>query len=312
MTANPISGFLPLTGLYEPSAIVQLADGRFLVVEDEKEHPFSVLSIGLQGRVESSPLTPGWFEGGDGFWKLDDLEGLALDRSGAIYAITSQSLDGDGDQKKSREKLVRFRVDGDRVLAPESFKGLKAALVAAHPELAAAARVTDVKGGGGLNVEALELGAEQAPAPQRLLVGFRGPLLEGQAIIAVVENPVGMLEHDEPPIVSPSLVKLDLGGNGIRGMSYIADLHGFLVIGGPVTKESSHFELWFWNGEPGTAARRVSIPELSGLEHAEGVCPAVIDGQSKIVIVSDDGDRAKGRCAQFLILDPAQIEIAAA
>ena len=312
MKKTPAPSFLPLTGLYEPSAIVQLADGRFLVVEDEKEHPFSLLSIRLQGRVESTPLTPGWFEGRDGFWKLDDLEGLALDRSGAIYAVTSQSLDGDGDPKKSREKLVRFHVEGDRVLAPESFKGLKAALVAAHPELATAARVTDVKGGGGLNVEALELGIEQAPAQQRLLIGFRGPLLEGQAIIAIVENPVGMLERGEAPRVSSSLVKLDLGGNGIRGMSYIADLHGFLVIGGPVTKESSQFELWFWSGEPEATARRVSIPGLSGLEHAEGVCPAVIDGQSKIVIVSDDGDRAKGRCAQFLILDPAQIEIAAA
>lgn len=312
MKENPAPGFLPLTGLYEPSAIVQLPDGRFLVVEDEKEHPFSVLSISLQGRASSSPLTPGLFEDRDGFWKLDDLEGLALDRSGAIYAITSQSLDGDGDQKKSREKLVRFRIEGDRVVAPKSFKGLKAALVAAHPELAAAARVTDVKGGGGLNVEALELGAEQAPAQQRLLVGFRGPLIDGRAIIAIVENPVGIFENDEAPRVEPSLVTLDLDGNGIRGMSYIPDLHGFLLIGGPVTKESSQFELWFWSGEPEATARRVSIPGLSGLEHAEGVCPASIEGQSKIVIVSDDGDRAKGRCAQFLMLDPAQIEVALA
>ena len=38
--------FLPLTDLYEPSAIQQLADGRFLVVEDEKEHPF-ILSAKL-------------------------------------------------------------------------------------------------------------------------------------------------------------------------------------------------------------------------------------------------------------------------
>ena len=33
MKENPAPGFLPLTGLYEPSAIVQLPDGRFLVVE---------------------------------------------------------------------------------------------------------------------------------------------------------------------------------------------------------------------------------------------------------------------------------------
>jgi len=45
MTLNTILTFLPLTGLYEPSAIQQLSNGRFLVVEDEKEHPFS-LTVG--------------------------------------------------------------------------------------------------------------------------------------------------------------------------------------------------------------------------------------------------------------------------
>lgn len=311
MNAQSEAGFLPLTGLYEPSAIVQLADGRFLVIEDEKEHPFSLLSLDLDGHVVSSPLTPGWFEGGDGFWKLDDLEGLALDRSGAIYAITSQSLDGDGEQKKAREKLVRFRVEGDRIVARASFKGLKAALIEAHPELAAAARMADVKGGGGLNVEALELGAEQAPVPQRLLVGLRSPLVDGCALIAIVDNPAGIFDNNEAPRVAPSLVKLDLGGNGIRGMSYITDLHGFLVIGGPVSKALSPFELWFWSGAPAAVARRVAIPGLPGLGHAEGICPASIDGHAKIIVVSDDGDRAKGRCARFLMLDPAQLEIAA-
>jgi hypothetical protein len=31
--------FLELTGIHEPSAIQQLEDGRFLVVEDEKKYP---------------------------------------------------------------------------------------------------------------------------------------------------------------------------------------------------------------------------------------------------------------------------------
>jgi hypothetical protein len=34
------------TGIYEPSAIQQLPDGRFLVVEDEKEHPLSLVTTG--------------------------------------------------------------------------------------------------------------------------------------------------------------------------------------------------------------------------------------------------------------------------
>lgn len=36
--------FQPLTGLYEPSAIQQLPDGRFLVVEDEESHPLRLVA----------------------------------------------------------------------------------------------------------------------------------------------------------------------------------------------------------------------------------------------------------------------------
>lgn len=97
MTLNNIVVFLALTGLYEPSAIQQLADGRFLVVEDEKQHPISLLTISPSGR------------------------------------------DGDGDEKKSRDKLVRFRIEGDRVVEPRVVTGLKRALTAMHPVLAAAA-----------------------------------------------------------------------------------------------------------------------------------------------------------------------------
>lgn len=139
MTRHPTPRFLPLTGLYEPSAIQQLPDGRFLVVEDERSHPLSLVEIGADGTVSSRALGPGWFEGNEDFWKLDDLEGLALDAAGWIYAITSHSRDGDGDEKKARDKLVRFRVDGNRVSEPTVAKGFKAALLATWSRSAATA-----------------------------------------------------------------------------------------------------------------------------------------------------------------------------
>ena len=120
------------------------------------------------GALAALPLSPGLLEAGDAFWKLDDLEGVALDRSGYIYAITSHSRDGDGDEKKSRDKLVRFRIEGDRVVAPMVVRGLKPALVAAHPVLAAAAEIRDVKTGGGLNIEALEISPDQQTSADRL------------------------------------------------------------------------------------------------------------------------------------------------
>ena len=44
MTPNLAPVFQPLTGHFEPSAIQEFPDGRFLVDEDEKGHSFSLLT----------------------------------------------------------------------------------------------------------------------------------------------------------------------------------------------------------------------------------------------------------------------------
>ena len=84
MNSEQVPAFQPLTGIYEPSAIQQLPDGRFLVVEDERSHPLSLVTIGADGGVDSMSLTAGLFQMFSGFWKLDDLEGLALDSAGFV------------------------------------------------------------------------------------------------------------------------------------------------------------------------------------------------------------------------------------
>ena len=306
MTQSTTSIFQELTGLFEPSAVEQLPDGRFLVVEDEKQHPLSLVAISAGGIVTSKALSPGFFESGDDFWKLDDLEGLTLDQSGHIYALTSHSLDGDGNEKKSRDRLVRFRIEGNHVAEPKVVSGLKRALTAAHPVLATAAQIQDVKVGGGLNIEALQISPDQ----QRLLIGFRSPLMGNRAIIASVENPDAIFDADKLPEVSATLTTLDLGGNGIRGMSYIPVLAGYLIISGPVSREKDRFELWFWSGGSDGSVQRVTVSGLDDLGHAEGVCSALIDGKQKIIIVCDDGSRKEQHHARFILLEPAQLNIA--
>lgn len=304
MTLAPLLMFIALTGIYEPSAIQQLPDGRFLVAEDEKAHPFSLLAIHADGTSASTPLLPP--DDAAAFSRLDDLEGVTADPLGFVYAVTSHSRNAAGDEKKSREKLIRFRIEGDRAVAPVVVTGLKPALTAAHPVLAAAAGIADVKADGGLNIEGLEM----TPDGRRLLVGFRSPLLERRALIASIENLTEVFEAGAAPRISSRLETLDLDGHGIRGLSWVAGLDGYLVISGPVAKERSQFRLWFWNGRAGEAPRRVGVPGLAGFEHAEGVCPAIIDGQPHIVIVSDDGERKKQLPARFLLLDPGQLQIA--
>lgn len=300
-----VPAFQPLTGIYEPSAVQQLPDGRFLVVEDEKEHPLSLVTIDADGMVKAEGLTAGLLQMFSSFWKLDDLEGLATDRAGFIYAITSHSRDDDGEEKKSREKLVRFRVEGNRVVHPKVVDGLKAALIARHAALAAATQVGDVKTGGGLNIEGLEVSPDQ----QQLLIGFRSPLRHGRALVARVGNLAAVFDSDEAPEIAPVLEELDLGGHGIRGMSYVPALGAFLIIGGPVSREEAAFDLWCWSGQPGSSARRVKIPGMSGLAKAEGVSPAIFDGVERIIVVSDDGNRDAKRSAGYLLLDPALLKI---
>lgn len=302
MTAAGILMFLTLTGIFEPSAIQQLPDGRFLVAEDEKEHPFALITLLPAGAISSVPLEISAEDVG----KLDDLEGLTIDAKGNLYAITSHSRNSNGEEKKARDKLVRFRVEGSRMVSPIVLTNLKASLTAAHPVLAKAATVLDVKAAGGLNIEALEM----TPDGQHLLIGFRSPLLDGKAILAQLDNPANAFDSGAALRISTTLITLNLSGHGLRSLSWIPALNGYLLVSGPVAKEQVQFRLWFWSGQPGAPARAATVEGLAGFEHAEGVTPAIIGGQSKIMIVSDDGSRMEGRPAQFLILDPQQIRIA--
>lgn len=295
--------FIALNGIFEPSAIQQLPDGRFLVAEDEKDFPFSLMSIYPGGSTKVEPLVFDAAENSVG--KLDDLEGLATDSTGFIYAITSHSRNSKGEEKKSREKLVRFRVEGNRLVAPRVVNDLKNSLAALHPVLANAAAINDVKGGGGFNIEALEFSADQ----RNLMIGFRSPLDAGQALVAVIRNPAAMFEPGTDPDVSLELIRMDLGGHGLRGMSWIPSLQGYLLITGPVAKKQTQFCLWFWSGKADAKPRRAEVEGLPGFEHAEGVTPAIIDGMPKIVIVSDDGSREEGQPARYLLLSPEQIRI---
>jgi len=305
MTGTTLAAFKPLTGIYEPSAVLQLPDGRFLVCEDERDHSLSLVSIGADGRVRSTALRPGLLQIFSSFWQLDDLEGLALDRTGFVYGITSHSRDEKGEQHAARERLVRFRIEGDNLVDRKVARGLKQSMTAKFAVLAAAAELRNVKAGGGLNIEGLAISPDQ----RRLLIGFRSPLQDGCAIVASVDNLAGIFDDDEAPRMSAHLDTLDLDGHGIRGLSYIPSLAGYLVIGGPVGRERAQFGLWFWSGQPAAKARRVTVAGLPGFRRAEGVTPAIIDGTERIMIVSDDGDRDKRRSAHFLLLDPALMKM---
>jgi hypothetical protein len=188
------------------------------------------------------------------------------------------------------------------MVSPVAVKNLKAALGAAHPVLAHAAAIPDVKDDGGLNIEAMEMSPDG-----RLLIGFRSPLQGGRAIVASIADVAAAF--DGMPRIAPELVTLDLGGHGLRALSRVPALNGYLLVSGPVAKQDVQFKLWFWSGGADDAPRPASVAGLAGFAHAEGICPASVGGVPKIMIVSDDGSREEGRPAGHALIDLAQLRI---
>ncbi|MGI9295344.1 MAG: hypothetical protein ACR2PS_15305, partial [Pseudomonadales bacterium] len=81
--------------VFEPSGLTQLPDGRVVVVDDEKSHPISILTLDdrLMLSVEPLQIEPLFYRPSEHETRgaLNDLEALARDNHGCVYAITSHS-----------------------------------------------------------------------------------------------------------------------------------------------------------------------------------------------------------------------------
>ncbi|WP_143247573.1 hypothetical protein [Agaribacterium haliotis] len=147
---------------------------------------------------------------------------------------------------------------------------------------------------GGLNVEGLSVSHKN---PKRVIFGLRSPLsgasfgaptfgdefslFEGDAILVEVSSPLTY------PAVT-DVITLPLNGHGIRGMEYIDAIKGYLIIGGPVPKQTQ-FSLWFYQPETKTL-------EKLNIKHFEKLCrpEAVLSNPDlrEIIILSESSGKA--------------------
>lgn len=305
-TESQNTEFRRLEGLYEPSGVGQLDDGRLVVVEDEPSRPFILLTPdgGAEDfRVEllrPRSLLEAVIGG------IDDLEGVAVGPEGFVYAITSHSRKQNGKRGMKREKLVRFKVEGDR-LAESAVRGdLRKSLTRAFPELKDAAKERKVKRDLGLNIEGLAFDEKR----ERLWIGFRGPMVDEKAILVAILNPHQAFEQDQEVQFIDTPVLLDLDRGGIRDLAFDPRLGGYLILSQREgTKKEKAFKLWLWSGDPAASPRRVRIDGIDDLERAEGVAPVNFRGEDKILLVSDDGASARGKGARYLLVDYALLKI---
>jgi hypothetical protein len=293
--------------IFEPSGVQQLPDSRFLVVEDEAAHPLDLFSLDSDGEVSETHLSRGslfsWRSSNRAMNALDDLEALAVDGQGRIYAITSHSRKENGKRRDNREQLVRFSIREEQVIDLKIQRGLRKAITREHKSLKGATKIRDVKEDEGFNIEGLSFDA----ANQQLLIGLRAPTPGDDAIIVILENPQAVFDNHEKPRIAEQLIRLDLDGGGIRSLSYDPHLKGYLIIS---RKPEKAFKLWLWNGDTDASPRRIKIPGIKNLRQAEGVTPVRIGGQAEgILIVSDEGEGLKGKPGRYLFLKYEQLDI---
>ena len=306
--ASLTAEFQEIQGLFEPSGVVQLDDGRVLAVEDEPTKPFVLLTPnpGVESFSLSYLRSNVLFHSAMGH--VSDLEGVTKESNGLIYAITSQSRKGNGKRDPEREKIIQFSIDGDRLLSSHVRTDFRKKLVKAFPALKDAAKERDVKNEGGLNIEGLTF----SPDGNKLWVGLRAPLSDDMAILVAVLNPRSALEARETFRFTKSFVLLDLDGGGIRDIAYDPILSGYLILSQREnTKNEKAFKLWLWNGNPKIAPRRVRIRDIKKLKSTEGIAPVRLNGKDQLLLLNDDGNRNKAKPASYILLDYTQLEIEA-
>lgn len=306
-TADAVSlrnlGIAEFNDIYEPSAVQQLPDGSILVVEDEATRAVSLLSFGPDGTLVEDSVADLRMMRGFGR-RLSDLEGLTIDEGGMVYTITSHSMTNDNERAADREHLLRFRVRAGSVGDVQGYTGLRDAL-ASNAELAAAIRtaVGQAADFNDLNIEGLAW-HEQS---RRLLLGLRAPLAGNRSLIIPIENPDDLFNSGAAPHFGPPVL-LDLSGGGIRALSYDPVLDAILIVNEIEGHEGNRYsQLWMWSGDPVDPVEPIALPDIINLNNVESVDSILIDGQPRLLIMSDEGNPKKDRPAKYMILDYGQL-----
>lgn len=137
----------------------------------------------------------------------------------------------------------------------------------------------------GTNIEGMAF-APTATAPERLVIGFRNPRPNNQAIVVSLVNPSAAVTG--APARFGEAIELDLGGLGIRGMAWSEPLGAVLLIAGPVDGADAPFKLYRWAGTAGAAPELVTDLTTPAFLHPEAI--VTYPGYRDVQILFDNDD----------------------
>lgn len=281
-------------GLCDASAVVQLGEHIVVATDETNDAGHNVLWIYRLGEPDGHTVD---LTAALGAQQAEaDLEGVA-DIGGRLFWIGSHGANAKGKAKPARRVLfatdVQMFANGPRLsVVGHAYRRLLDDLAAdaryaAFDLLGAAARAPETDNG--LSIEGL------AATGGTLLVGLRGPLFDGRALIVRLLNPQDVITGAAGCFGEPLL--LDLGGRGIRSLDERPDSHMAIVAGDP--GGAGRFALFDWDGTAVRPGRDLDLGDC----RPEGLSVAADGG---LMFVSDDGDARAGCGAPCKELPDAQ------
>ena len=296
-------GINMFNGVFEPSAVQQLPDGKLLIAEDEPNHAFSIISIDKTGRfVEDEALDTHVITGFKR--RLSDLEALARDDEGFIYALTSHSRTRKGNRSPDREHLMRFKIQDGNVLGLTSYDNLTQVLETDHKLHDLIRERTKAE----VSFEEINIeGMAFDPVKKRLVLGFRDPEFNNMALVAFISNPKDVFERNAKPEFDEVAV-IDIDGGGIRSLNYDPVLKTYVIANEVKDENGQKFsQLWTWSGNPTDEPQKISLPNLQHITNVEAVDSITINGKPQMILMGDEGNASQKITAKYMLVDYSQL-----
>ncbi len=290
-------------GVFEPSAVQQLPDGKLLIAEDEPNHAFSIISIDKTGRfVEDEALDTRVITGFKR--RLSDLEALARDDEGFIYALTSHSRTRKGNRSPDREHLMRFKIQDGNVLGLTSYDNLTQVLETDHKLHDLIRERTKAE----VSFEEINIeGMAFDPVKKRLVLGFRDPEFNNMALVAFISNPKDVFERNAKPEFDEVAV-IDIDGGGIRSLNYDPVLKTYVIANEVKDENGQKFsQLWTWSGNPTDEPQKISLPNLQHITNVEAVDSITVNGKPQMILMGDEGNASQKITAKYMLVDYSQL-----
>lgn len=268
-------------GMCDASAAVMVGNNKFIAADDE-DNILRVYDLEKGGAPLELFDIANYFSNNPKKREVD-IEGAAWFNKKILW-ITSHSNNSQGESRRERHQIFFTEVTNDSNGISMKLSGspyqdliqdLKSSDLLSKYHFEAAEKLAPEEKGG-LNIE----GITTMPG-DKLLIGFRSPIINGKALLIIIKNPGDLLNGKRPVI--ESVVELDLGDRGIRSIEYSETLQSYFIVAGP-TNDDGDFHIYQWSGLAAVQPKIMEIPELKALSPE-----ALILVSGKMIILSDDG-----------------------